>query len=154
MQKDIDGLELPPIVTLNVLRSPMDKARETPLLQLTVSPDEGFYEGGHFRFELEFNENYPIEPPTARCLSKIFHPNIDTRGKICLNILREDWSPALDLQSIIIGIVFLFSEVSGKDPLNKEAANVLNQDPKKFAYLVKRSMAGNSIDNEHYDFVL
>ncbi|MCG8711206.1 hypothetical protein JHU04_004607, partial [Brenneria sp. 4F2] len=84
-----------PTVLLNVIRGPKDVTKGPPLLRVVVSPDEGFYKCGHFQFELQFNDNYPMEPPRVLCLNKIFHPNIDLDGRICLNVLRQDWSPAL-----------------------------------------------------------
>lgn len=138
---------------LNVIRGPKDVTKGPPLLRLVVSPDEGFYKGGHFQFELQFNDSYPMEPPRVLCLNKIFHPNIDLDGRICLNVLRQDWSPALDVQSIVIGILFLFLEVTGVDPLHKQAAEVLLQDRDRFAALVSRSMAGGTINSEKYDCV-
>ncbi|AQZ12345.1 UBC12 (YLR306W) [Zygosaccharomyces parabailii] len=153
LQKDLQSLECPPTVLLNVIRGPKDVTKGPPLLRLVVSPDEGFYKGGHFQFELQFNDNYPMEPPRVLCLNKIFHPNIDLDGRICLNVLRQDWSPALDVQSIVIGILFLFLEVTGVDPLHKQAAEVLLQGRDRFAALVSRSMAGGTINNEKYDCV-
>lgn len=147
-------MEVPPTTQLQILRAPTDQSRDPPLLRLIVSPDEGFYRKGHFTFEMTFTEKYPIEPPQVRCMNQIFHPNIDLQGKICLNILREDWSPALDLQSVIIGILFLFLEVSGRDPLNKQAASLLDENPNKFSRLVQQTMAGYSLDGQHYDNVL
>lgn len=129
-------------------------AKELPLLRLTVSPDEGYYRGGQFTFDMTFSEAYPIEPPRVHCKNTIFHPNIDRQGKICLNILREDWSPALDLQSVVLGIIFLFLEVSERDPLNKDAATVLSRDASEFAHAVRRSMGGASINGQRYDNVL
>lgn len=154
LKKDLDSLELPAFAKLNIVRDPMSDFKQSPLLKLTISPNEGFYEGGNFVFDMEFNENYPIEPPAVRCLNRIFHPNIDTQGKICLNILREDWSPALDVQSIILGLIFLFLEVGPENPLNKFAASVLSQDKNKFADFVKRSIRGACIEGVQYDFVL
>ncbi|CCD24605.1 NEDD8-conjugating protein UBC12 NDAI_0D02910 [Naumovozyma dairenensis CBS 421] len=155
LQRDLDDLDLPPTVTMNILSSPIDPgSRSPPLLEITAYPDEGFYKGGHFTFKLEFNDAYPIEPPTVICTSKLYHPNIDIDGKVCLNILREDWSPALDVQSIIIGLLFLLLEPNAKDPLNKDAAMMLSTDTARFASLVNRSMAGYSIHGESYDYVL
>jgi ubiquitin-conjugating enzyme E2 M len=51
-------------------------------------------------------------------MDNIFHPNIDEDGKICLNILREDWSPVFNLNTIIIGLNTLFDEPNPTDPLN------------------------------------
>ena len=52
---------------------------------------------------------------------QIYHPNIDLDGNVCLNILREDWKPVLDINSVIYGLIYLFYEPNPDDPLNKGA---------------------------------
>ena len=54
-------------------------------------------------------KNYPHEAPKVHCKTKIFHPNIDLSGKVCLTILREDWKPTLSLSAVVLGLQFLFS---------------------------------------------
>lgn len=71
---------------------------------LTIEPDEGMYRGGKFTFDFAINQNFPHEPPKVQCREKIYHPNIDLEGKVCLNILREDWKPVLNLNAVIIGL--------------------------------------------------
>ena len=71
---------------------------------LTIDPDEGMYRGGRFTFDFAINQNFPHEPPKVICREKIYHPNIDLEGKVCLNILREDWKPVLNLNAVIIGL--------------------------------------------------
>ena len=87
--------------------------------ELTIQPDEGFYVGGAFHFTFKFKSSYPHEAPKVQCTQKIYHPNIDLEGNVCLNILREDWKPVLNLQSIVVGLQFLFLEPNPDDPLNK-----------------------------------
>jgi ubiquitin-protein ligase len=121
---------------------------------LTITPDEGQYHGGKFTFTFNMNQNYPHEPPKVRCQQKIYHPNIDLEGKVCLNILREDWKPVLNLNAVIVGLQFLFLEPNASDPLNKEAAEDLRQSRDNFRRNVKTSMAGGSVRGTSYDRVL
>ena len=71
---------------------------------LTIEPDEGMYKGGVFNFNFSVNQNFPHEPPKVKCTQKIYHPNIDLEGNVCLNILREDWKPVLNLNAVIVGM--------------------------------------------------
>ncbi len=71
---------------------------------LTIDPDEGMYKGGSFVFTFAMNNNYPHDPPKVKCTQKIYHPNIDLEGNVCLNILREDWKPVLNLNAVIVGM--------------------------------------------------
>lgn len=71
---------------------------------LSIEPDEGMYRGAKFTFDFAINQNFPHEPPKVRCLERIYHPNIDLEGKVCLNILREDWKPVLNLNAVIVGL--------------------------------------------------
>lgn len=71
---------------------------------LTIEPDEGMYKGGSFHFSFAINQNFPHDPPKVKCTQKIYHPNIDLEGNVCLNILREDWKPVLNLNAVIVGL--------------------------------------------------
>lgn len=62
------------------------------------------YKGGRFHFTFAINQNFPHDPPKVKCTQKIYHPNIDLEGNVCLNILREDWKPVLNLNAVIVGL--------------------------------------------------
>lgn len=84
---------------------------------LTIEPDEGMYKGGVFHFSFTVNQNFPHDPPKVKCTQKIYHPNIDLEGNVCLNILREDWKPVLNLNAVIVGMqVRLVLAVSSMKP--------------------------------------
>ncbi|KAI5927061.1 NEDD8-conjugating enzyme UBC12 [Camillea tinctor] len=121
---------------------------------LEIKPDEGVYHGGRFTFTFNMNQNYPHEPPKVRCQQKIYHPNIDLEGKVCLNILREDWKPVLNLNAVIVGLQFLFLEPNASDPLNQEAADDLRSSRDSFRRNVRTSMAGGSIRGTTYERVV
>lgn len=64
--------------------------------------------GGQFLFTFHVSANYPHDPPKVKCKTKVFHPNIDLDGNVCLNILREDWKPVLNINTIVYGLNHLF----------------------------------------------
>jgi len=109
---------------------------------VTLKPDEGFWKGGRFSFKFEIPADYPHSPPKTLCTTKVFHPNIDVEGKVCLNILRDDWKPVLDIGAFINGLFFLFLEPNPQDPLNKEAAELMKDNLPAFRQAVQRSLRG------------
>jgi len=68
-------------------------------LKLTVTPMAGDYIGGRFQFTISIPHEYNIAPPVVKCLTRIWHPNINEDGAVCLSILRQNsldgygWSP-------------------------------------------------------------
>jgi|TARA_B110000977_G_scaffold200961_1_gene293353 ubiquitin-conjugating enzyme E2 M len=77
----------------------------------------------------------------------------DVDGNVCLNILREDWSPVLSISSCVYGLNFLFMDPNPDDPLNKEAAKDLTETPKQFEMNVRRAMQGGRIGGATYSVV-
>ena len=69
-----------------------------------------------------------MNPPKVVFNTKIYHPNIDNLGRICLDILKDKWSPALQIRSVLLSIQALLSSPNPDDPLNNEAANQWKND--------------------------
>lgn len=89
---------------------------------VTVTPDSGYWKGAKYMFSFVIPDMYPHVAPKVTCVDKIYHPNINLQGNVCLNILREDWKPVLDINAVIYGLIYLFYEPNPDDPLNAEAA--------------------------------
>ena len=87
-------------------------------------------------------------------MKKIYHPNIDLDGNVCLNILREDWKPVLTMNAIIYGLQFLFLEPNPEDPLNKEAAQELIKNRSLFEKNVVKTMKGGSLNGVSFEMCL
>lgn len=147
-QKDITEISLPSTMKMD-FPDPDDILNFT----LTIEPDEGLYRGGSFEFTFAINSAFPHEPPKVKCKQKIYHPNIDIEGNVCLNILREDWKPVLNLNAVIVGLQYLFLEPNPLDPLNKEAAEDLKNSKEMFARNVRSSMQGGYVRSERFDDV-
>ena len=94
-----------------------------------AGPTGTAYEGGLFACELYLPEEYPMVPPKVLFRSKIFHPNIDKLGRICLDVLKDKWSPALQIRSILLSIQALLSAPNLDDPLDQEIADFWRKDP-------------------------
>ncbi|KAF3444025.1 hypothetical protein FNV43_RR13715 [Rhamnella rubrinervis] len=89
---------------------------------MILGPSQSPYEGGVFKLELFLPEEYPMAPPKVRFLTKIYHPNIDKLGRICLDILKDKWSPALQIRTVLLSIQALLSAPNPDDPLSENIA--------------------------------
>ncbi len=87
-----------------------------------TGPEGSPYENGKFKLELFLPDEYPMVAPKVRFLTKIYHPNIDRLGRICLDVLKNNWSPALQIRTILLSIQALLSSPNPDDPLANEVA--------------------------------
>lgn len=87
-----------------------------------------FSKGGTFQLELFLPADYPMAPPKVRFLTKIYHPNIDRLGRICLDVLKDKWSPALQIRTILLSIQALLSAPNPDDPLANDVAEIWLSD--------------------------
>ncbi|OVA17418.1 Ubiquitin-conjugating enzyme [Macleaya cordata] len=75
------------------------------------------YEGGTFQIDIRLPDGYPFEPPKMQFLTKVWHPNISSQnGAICLDILKDQWSPALTLKTALLSLQALLSAPEPDDP--------------------------------------
>lgn len=72
--------------------------------------------------ELFLPAEYPMAPPKVRFLTRIYHPNVDKLGRICLDILKDKWSPALQIRTVLLSIQALLSAPNPDDPLDNDIA--------------------------------
>jgi ubiquitin-conjugating enzyme E2 D/E len=102
---------------------------ENPIVLVTV---EGLphspYRGGIFHLSATYPLEYPFKPLRLRFLTTIYHPNIDDRGEICMDIVAENWATNLTITSVIQGLFSLLSDPGLEDPLVPEVAALFVKD--------------------------
>ncbi len=72
-------------------------------LRVTIKPLDGPYKDGVFNFIFSFSHNYPFTPPKVSIVEKVYHPNLNIQGGVCLNVLREEYKPTLTMTTFVIG---------------------------------------------------
>jgi len=89
-----------------------------------IGPENSPYKGGIFKLLINFPEDYPFHPPKIRFVTKIYHCNINNSGGICLDILKDQWSPALTISKILLSICSLMDDPNPDDSLMPEIADL------------------------------
>lgn len=84
-----------------------------------MGPTQTPFEGGVFHAELFLPDDYPMVPPKVLMRTKIYHPNFDRLGRICLDILKDKWSPALQIRAVLLSIQSLIADPNLDDPLDE-----------------------------------
>ena len=100
-----------------------------------MGPGESPFEGGVFFLDINFPTDYPYKPPRVTFSTKIYHPNINSSGGICLDILKDQWSPALTISKVLISICSLLDDPNPDDPLVPSIAELYKRD--KAEYFLK-----------------
>uniref|UniRef100_A0A4X2LER8 E2 ubiquitin-conjugating enzyme n=1 Tax=Vombatus ursinus TaxID=29139 RepID=A0A4X2LER8_VOMUR len=90
--------ELEEICMCGIKNFPNIQVDETNLLtwQRLIVPDNPPYNKGAFRIKINFPAKYPFKPPTITFKTKIYHPNINEKGQVCLPVISaENWKPTI-----------------------------------------------------------
>ncbi|XP_018324945.1 ubiquitin-conjugating enzyme E2 T-like [Agrilus planipennis] len=101
-----------------------------------VGPNGTPYEQAVFNLEIVIPQNYPFSPPSVKFKTKIYHPNIDDTGRICLDLLKMPpkgcWKPTIGLEGLLIAIRMLLEHPNPEDPLMIEIAEEFKNNYSQF----------------------
>jgi len=144
LQRDLADLDLPENVKLVI-----PNKDEIMAFSLVIQPRGGYWDGGIFEFTFEIPAKYPFDGPKVQCIDKLYHPNIDLEGKVCVNVLRP-WKPTYSVQIVLFGLLFLFSHPNPNDPLNNEAAADMRKDKNGFGTNVLNALKGKRVEGVQF----
>ncbi|CAL6368632.1 unnamed protein product [Bathycoccus prasinos] len=93
-----------------------------------MGPPGSPYNGGVFFLDIHYPTDYPFKPPKVTFRTRIYHCNINSSGQICLDILKDQWSPALTISKVLLSICSLLTDANPHDPLVGSIAQQLLND--------------------------
>jgi ubiquitin-conjugating enzyme E2 T len=134
--KELERLNNDPPPGILVWRDDIDGTEKDVIKARITPPDDTPYRGGCFDLEIRIPQRYPFEAPAVRFVTKIFHPNVDEQGRICLDSLKlppnGSWKPSLNLAQILAQVQILMGEPGLADPLMKDIAEMYKDDRERF----------------------
>jgi ubiquitin-conjugating enzyme E2 D/E len=96
-----------------------------------MGPENSPYHGGVFNLSINLPADYPFKAPKITFITKIYHCNVNSSGSICLDILKDNWSPALTISKALLSICSIMDDPNPNDPLVPDIANLFLQDRAK-----------------------
>jgi ubiquitin-protein ligase len=129
--ESIDGVQIIPPENIRSWTATIDGPIDTP------------YQNFKFQLLLNFDDNYPVKPPSVKFISPIYHPNVYKDGKICVDILKNEWSPAQNIRTVLLSIRSLLMDPNPRSPANRDAAVIYNQSKELYAKKVIDFLTSN-----------
>jgi ubiquitin-conjugating enzyme E2 D/E len=122
----------------NCSAGPKDDANMDLWEGTIIGPSDSPFENGIFKVQIRFPEDYPFSPPKIKFMTPLYHPNVDKRGNICLDILKPGaWSPALTLPKVLLSLCSLLTDPNPDDPLWIEPADLLRNNPTEYRRIAR-----------------
>jgi len=109
--------------TSNVKLRLVDDSSHDHLIGSFKGPEGTPYEGGHFDVDIVIPEQHPFQAAKMKFITKVYHPNVSSdSGAICVDILKNTWSPVLTLKTTLISLQSLLCSPEPNDPQDAEVA--------------------------------
>lgn len=102
-----------------------------------LGPSDSPYANGLFFLNFQFPPDYPHKPPKVTFETKIYHPNINASGAICVDVLKDNWSPVLTVPKLLLSISSLLTDPNFDDPLVAEISTQAQKDPQKYEAMAR-----------------
>ena len=101
--------------TENTTAAPLSESDMFKWGATIVGPDDTPYAGGIFKLTLDFPADYPMKPPVVKFKTPVYHPSVNENGEICLDILKNEWTPNLTVLNILSAVRSLLQDPTAND---------------------------------------
>jgi len=115
---------------------------------IIYGPDDSLYEGYEFELDIQLPDDYPFSPITVKFKTQILHVNVNTKGDMCLDILKNkgsssqnNWVPSQNIRSVLLSICSLLHEPNVDDSLNSDLAELYRTDKNKYITTIRDACA-------------
>lgn len=115
--------------------APIDSDDLYTWIATIFGPDDSPFKGGVFNLSVAFPVNYPFKPPSIKFKTKIYHPNINSKGDICLDTLQNNWSPVLTISKLLLSITSLLTDPNPNDPYSPDIADLYKNNRAQYEFM-------------------
>ena len=106
---------------------------------MLYGPEDSLYDGYQFKLDIKLPENYPFSPINVKFVTPILHVNVNSRGDICLDILKTKWAPSQNIQSIVLSIRLLLGQPNTDDSFNADLSELYRTSKEEYATRIKNA---------------
>ncbi|KAF3430066.1 hypothetical protein E2986_02854 [Frieseomelitta varia] len=114
------------------------------LVATIIGPNGSPYSGYLFQLSIDISEQYPFEPPRITFQTPIYHPNIDDKGRICMDLLnmppKGSWKPTIGIKNLLDAVQCLLGNPNPDDPLMADIAQEYKFNRQQFERKAKQFM--------------
>ena len=134
IQKELEEFSKDP--TLNCSAEPIDND-VTHCIGTINGPEGTPFEGGVFKLDIVFPDDYPFCPPHIKFITKVFHPNVAPNGTIGLNILGSDWFSGLSISKVLLSICSFLDDPNPNAPFSPDIAQIYKRNPEEYKRIAR-----------------
>ena len=134
MEKEIKDFELNPLQYCQVFPNIEEDttSNESVWHVLYYGAKDTPYENGTFLLEFRYQSSYPKSAPNVTVITKVYHMNINDKGKICIEKLVDGWDKKYDTKDILKDIHEVFIKPDPSGSINDEALTLFVTDSEEY----------------------